>query len=92
MGNLAERLRAVNRNIVTELEWWHDRGYIRFHGVDPAWFDGPAYLVENTPGQPVRRLTELGAAEFIMGLFAGQGPRFRVSSHSTVSTSERGAA
>ena len=77
--------------LVRELETWHAQGYIRFHGTQQTDQMGTVYLIENASGG-MRRLTELMAHEFCMGLFAGQRPRFAVADHSTVPTSAGGAA
>ena len=84
--------RPVNANLVSELEWWHGRGFIRFHGVDTTYALGVAYMVETSPGATVRWMLEQAACEFVMGLFAGQRPRFAVPADSTIAASPKGAA
>jgi hypothetical protein len=77
--------------LVAELQAWERDGYLRYYGVEEGGPDGALYVIESTPGN-LRRLTELQAHQFMLGLFAGKRPRFPVRTDSPVSTSAEVAA
>ena len=90
--SLVENIPAVSSMLVSELEQWSARGFIRFHGVDIDRVGGPAYMVESDTFAGVRFMPEASAYHFVMGLYAGHLPRFVVRSDSTQWTSAEAAA
>ena len=90
--SLVENIPAVSGVLVSELEQWSARGFIRFHGVDIDRVGGPAYMVESDTYGGARFLSEAAAYEFVLGLYAGHHPRFVVRSDSTQWTSAEAAA